>query len=326
MPALATWKQRAESWTWFSLAQATVRDFAEDKAARLGAALAYYTIFSIAPLLVITLAIAGLAFGQEAASGQLYGAFAGLLGPEGAEAIETMVANAWRPEAGVVSIVLGAAALLFGATGVFYQLKDALNTIWEVRPVKGKGLLRFVKARILSFGMVLALGFLLLVSLVATAAVSAVGEYVRASLPLGEGVFLALNFVVTTLFVAVCFAALFKWLPDARIGWRDVALGALVTAILFNVGQLLIGLYLGRSSAASVYGAAGSLVLVLLWIFYSAQLFFLGAEFTQVYANRFGSRVRPEPGAVQVTQEERAQQGMADREVTRGSRSRRREA
>lgn len=325
MPDLAGWRERAESWTFVSLAKATFEDFAEDKAARLGAALAYYTIFSIAPLLVITLAIAGLAFGAEAAGGQLFGAFAGLVGPEGAEAIETMVANAWRPEAGIVSIVLGAAALLFGATGVFYQLKDALNTIWEVRPKKGKGLLRFVKARILSFGMVLALGFLL-VSLVVTAAVSAVGEFVRASLPGGEGVFLALNFLVGTLIVAVCFAALFKWLPDARIAWRDVGLGALVTAVLFNVGQLAIGLYLGRSSAASVYGAAGSLVLVLLWIFYSAQLFFLGAEFTQVYANRSGSRVTPEPGAVRVTEEERSQQGMPDPAVTRGGRSGRREA
>lgn len=310
--------RRVEDRRWFVLAKGTVQDFAEDKALRLSAALAYYTLFSLAPLIVIAIAIAGLAFGEEAARGHLLGGLSRLLGEEGGAALQLMVANAYRPGTGVVATVLGIAALLFGATGVVAQLKDALNTIWEVEPRKGRGVMRVLRDRVLSLGMVMGIGFLLLVSLAASAIITALADLVRAYLPGSELVYLALQFVIAVVMTTAAFALLFRFVPDAKVSWRDVWLGGFATALLFNVGQLAISLYLARASVAGAYGAAGSLVIILLWVFYSATIFFVGAEFTQVYANRYGSRVRPDAGAKPATEEARAQQGMPARRERRG--------
>ncbi|HEX2021863.1 MAG TPA: YihY/virulence factor BrkB family protein [Candidatus Thermoplasmatota archaeon] len=303
------WRDRA----WYVLARGTVKDFVEDKAARLGAALAYYTVFSLAPLLVIVVGIVGLFLGQEAAQGSLLDGMARVLGPDGAEMVRTMLSAGFSPGAGWLAATLGVLALLFGATGVVAQLKDALNTIWEVKPKPGRGLLRIVRTRVLSLGMVLAIGFLLLVSLVVSAGLAALGTTVRDALPGSEAIYFALNVLIALVVTTALFALLFRFLPDVKVAWRDVTLGAFVTALLFNVGQALLGLYLARAGAATAYGAAGSLVVILLWVFYSAQIFFLGAEFTQVYANRYGSRVRPSEDAEPISEDERLQQGMEPR-------------
>lgn len=293
-------RTRLEGQAWFTLARDTLRDFFDDKAPRLGAAISYYTLFSLAPLLVIALAIAGLFFGAEASQGRLTGTLEGLLGPQGAEAVEGMIERANRPGTGLVAALLGVLALLFGASGVFGQLQAALDTVWDVKRKKGRGVMGFVKDRFFSFAMVVGVGFLLLVSLVVSAALSAVGDVLRAGLPGGELLWQVVNLVVSLGVTALLFALLFKVVPDVEVSWRDVLVGGLFTAVLFTVGKLLIGLYLGRGSVGSVYGAAGSLVIVLLWVYYSAQIFFLGAEFTQVYAERYGAGSRPDKDATRL--------------------------
>jgi membrane protein len=299
--------------TWTLLRQ-TYAEWSEDRVPRLAAALAYYTTFSLAPLLVVLIAIAGAIFGTEAVRGQLDDQIRTLLGQDAAKAVQDMVKSATgHPSSGVVATVLGTAALLFGATGVFGELQDSLNTIWEVKPKPGRGLRGLVRDRLLSFGMVLAVAFLLVVSLVVSALLAGVGKFVGghvgALAPLWHVIDVAVSIAVLT----ALFGAIFKFLPDVEIAWRDVWIGAAVTAVLFTIGKLLIGLYLGRSSMTSVYGAAGSLVLLLLWVYYSAQILFFGAELTQVYANQYGSRVVPTANAEPVTEEARAQQGMRRR-------------
>lgn len=291
-------RERLEGRTWFVLARETLAEFFDDRAPMLGASVAYYTLFSLAPLLVIALAIAGFFFGQEASSGQLASTLAGLLGPQGAQAVQDMVAHARRPGAGILATLLGVAALVFGAGGVFGQLQVAMDTIWDVRRRKGRGVKGFVKDRFFSFAMVLGVGFLLLVSLLVTAVLSATGQLLRGSLPGGDALWMVLNFLISLAILSLLFALLFKVVPDVEVAWRDVLLGGFLTAVLFTVGKSLIGLYLGRGAIGSAYGAAGSLVVVLVWIYYSAQIFFLGAEFTQVYANRLGHGSRPDPDAV----------------------------
>jgi membrane protein len=214
---------------------------------------------------------------------------------------------------GVMATILGTAALLFGATGVFGELQDSLNTIWEVKPKPGRGWRGLVQDRLLSVGMVLAVAFLLVVSLVVSATLAAVGTFVGGYVGALAPVWHAIDVLVSVAVLTALFAAIFKWLPDVHIAWRDVWIGAAVTAILFTLGKLLIGLYLGRSSVTSVYGAAGSLVILLLWVYYSAQILFFGAELTQVWANQYGSRVVPAANAEPVTEEARAQQGMPRR-------------
>src|SRR5438094_201799 len=254
----------------------TFSEWSEDRAPRMGAALAYYTVFSLAPVLVIAIGVAGIFFGQRMAEGRLMHEIRNLVGPEGAGAIRAMIANAAadRP-GGVVATMMGVAALVFGATGAFVELQDALNTIWKVQP-RPRGLLRMLKDRFLSFTLVVGIGFLLLVSLVISAALAALGSvtarYVSPSLLHG------VNFLVSFGVITVLFAMIFKILPDAKIAWRDVWLGAAVASLLFSAGKFIIGLYLGKSGMASAYGAAGSLVIVLVWVYYSAQILFLGAE------------------------------------------------
>ena len=274
----------------FELLKETYNEWSEDKASRLAAALAYYTIFSIAPLLIIAIAVAGLVFGQEAARGQLDNQIQSLVGQQSAELIQTMVESASKPTSGIIATVLAIAAILFGASGLFGQLQDALNTIWEVEPKPGRGILGIIKDRFLSFTMVLGIGFLLLVSLVLSALLSALDTYLTDLLPGSIYLLQILNFVISFGVITLLFAMIYKILPDVQIAWSDVWIGAAVTSLLFAVGKFLIGLYLGNSSAGSAYGAAGSLVILLLWIYYSAQILLFGAEFTQVYAKKYGSQ------------------------------------
>jgi membrane protein len=299
---------------------ATFKDFNEDKAPRLAAALAYYTIFSLAPLLIIAISIAGVFFGEEAARGALSGQLDSLLGQQGAEAIQEMLAASSRQEAaGALATAVGVATLLFGAAGVFGQLQDALNTIWEVAPKPGRGVWGFIQDRFLSFAMVLGTGFLLLVSLLLSTFLSAAGRMV-----VGESfdqtiLWQGVNLLVQAVVTFGLFTLIFKVLPDARIAWRDVLLGAGITTLLFVVGRFLIDLYLRTTGTGSTYGAIGSLIVLLIWIFYSAQILLFGAEFTQVYAQRFGSRIKPSDNAVPVTEEARAQQGMPDPETLKAT-------
>jgi len=282
--------------------------FIEDKAPRLGAALAYYTIFSLAPLLVIVLAVAGFLFGKEAASGQVKGEVESLVGEDGGKAVEQMVASADQPQTGTLATVVGVVMILFGAAGLFGQLQDALNTIWGVQPKPGRGVMGVIRDRFLSFTMVLGTAFLLLVSLVVSAALSAVGSYLGAWGASGLGH--ALEVVVSFVVIMALFGMIYRFLPDAKIAWKDVWFGAAVTAGLFTVGKVLIGLYLGKTGTASAYGAAGSLAVLLIWLYYSSQIFLFGAELTKAYANLFGSRIVPKEYAMPVTAEARAEQGM----------------
>jgi membrane protein len=288
----------------------TLHQWLEDKAARLGAALAYYTALSIAPLVVIAIFIAGLVLGKEAAQGQLLDQIRSLVGTQGGQAVETMIAHANKPRTGSFAAILGVITLLAGATGVVVQLQDALNTIWEVAPKPGRGIIGFVKDRLLSLAMVLGFGFLLLVSLILSTALTALGTFFAGLIPAIAPALEATNFVVSLVVVTLLFAMIFKLLPDAEIAWRDVWIGAVITALLFTLGKFLLGLYLGRSGISSTYGAAGSLVVLLVWVYYSAQIVFFGAEFTKIYADRFGSRIVPARDAVPVTEEARAQQGI----------------
>jgi membrane protein len=215
--------------------------------------------------------------------------------------VEALVSAANKPKTGVWATVIAAATLFVGATGVFVQLQDALNSVWGVRRVPGRGLRNFIKDRLVSFALIVGIGFLLLVSLVLSAGLSALGKFMVGLLPAQETIWQGINFVVSFGVITLLFAMIFKVLPDVRIAWRDVWIGAIITALLFNLGKFLFGLYLGRSSVTSAYGAAGSLVIVLLWVYYSAQILFFGAKFTQIYSNRYGSHLEPVPGAEAVT-------------------------
>jgi membrane protein len=274
---------------YFNLFKQAFTEFGEDKAQRLGAALAYYTIFSLAPLLLIAISIAGLIFGREAAQGQIFGQLRGVLGPQAAQAVQEMVKGAAKPKSGTIATVIGIVTLLFGAAGVFGQLKDALNTIWNVEPKKSGDFMKMLKDRFLSFAMVLGTGFLLLVSLVLDSAVAAAGHFVGNRLPGGEALWQVVQLVVSLAVVTLLFALIFRFLPDVHPTWRDVWFGAVFTAVLFVLGKFGLGLYFGKSAVGSSYGAAGSLVVLLVWIYYSAQILFFGAEFTQVYARTHGS-------------------------------------
>ncbi len=279
---------------WFTLAGAFTREvfdeWSKDDALSLGAALAYYTIFSMAPLLVLAIAIAGMVFGRAAAQGQVVTQIQDAIGPAGAKTIEDMIARASHPASGVTATVVSLATMFFGASGVFGQLQSSLNKIWNVDRKRRGGLAGQLRKRASAFAMILLSGFLLFLSLAASTALSVVHGFIEDRFPvLGTALPLA-NFALSFAVITVLFAMILKMLPEVKIEWRDVWLGAIVTSLLFSIGKALIGVYLGRAGVTSVYGAAGSLVLVLLWIYYSAQLLFLGAEFTEVYSRRFGSR------------------------------------
>jgi len=274
---------------YLDLFKKTFKEFGEDKATRLGAALAYYTIFSIAPLLLIAIAVAGLVFGQEAAHKEISGQLGGLLGHQGATGIEEMIKSAAKPKTGTIATIIGAVTLFFGASGVFMQLKDALNTIWNVEEKKAGGIKGFIKERFLSMAMVCGVGFLLLVSLIFDAAISAMGGYLGRRFPGGEAILQGAQLVISFALVTVLFAVIFRVLPDVHPEWRDVWFGAVFTALLFVLGKFGLSIYLGKAAIGTSYGAAGSLVILLVWVYWSAQILFFGAEFTQVYARTHGS-------------------------------------
>jgi membrane protein len=265
-----------------ALAKSAYSEWSKDKVPRMGAALAYYTIFSLAPLLVIAISIAGLAFGHEAAQGEIMGQIQGLIGKDGAKAIQTMVQSADKPAHSTIASVVGILALFVGASGVFSEMQDALNTIWRANPRTSAGLWRLIKARFLSFGMVLGIGFLLLVSLVVSAALTAVANYVERIFSIPAVFLHTVDFFLSLLLITVLFAMMFKVLPNAVIAWNDVWVGAALTSLLFTVGKFLIGFYIGKSVSASAYGAAGSVVVIAAWIYYSALILYFGAEFTRV--------------------------------------------
>jgi membrane protein len=280
-----------------SLAKQTFQSFSEDKVSRMGAALSYYTVFSLAPLLVVTIAVAGFFFGEDAAQGRIVAQLTGTLGREGAELVQTMIQKASEPKAGIIATVIGLGTLLLGATGVLMELHDALDAIWKVTPRKGRGWKGTVRDRVLSFGVILAFGFLLLVSLVLSAGLAATGDRLGDMIPGWVALAYLLNYGISIGLVALLMATLFVLLPDVRIAWRDVWVGSLVTSVLFHLGKLLIGLYLGKAGVGSPFGAAGSLAVLLVWIYYTSQVFLLGAEFTRVYTLRFGRPVQPRAGA-----------------------------
>lgn len=287
------------------------QEWQDDKASRLAAALAYYTVFSLAPLVIIAIAIAGAVFGAEAARGEIVGQIRGLVGQAGAEVIEAAIENANRPDAnGGLASLISVVVLLFGASGVFAELQDSLNTVWDVQPKPGRGVSGFIKKRILSFSMVLGIGFLLMVSLIVSAVLSGLSAYMGHLLPGVNFLWGILNFVISFGVIALLFAMIYKFLPDVKITWNDVWIGAIITALLFTIGKTVLGLYLGQGSFGSTYGAAGSLVIVLAWVYYSAQILFFGAELTQVYASRYGSRIVPNEDAEFITEEARARQGL----------------
>ena len=280
-------------------------DWMEDKAMKLAAALATYTMLSIAPLLVIVTKIVGVVYREEAAQGKVGQALADVLPGITADAIEQMVQKAGQHGEGVFATVLAAIIAAYGATGVFAELQDSMNTIWEVKP-KALGVWGWIRARFLSFATVLGLAFLFMVSTVGSAVVTGIG----AKLSGGNAVVaFILTHLVSLVVMTVLFGMIFKLLPDAKMEWRDVAFGAVVTAVLFEIGKIALAFYI-KGSATQVFGAAGSLAALLLWVYYSAQILFFGAEFTQVYTKRYGSGIRPSAHAVKVTDEDRAQQGM----------------
>jgi len=266
----------------WSLLKDTAASWSNHKAARLGAALAYYSIFSLGPLIVIAVAVAGLTFRQDAVRGEISVQLQDLLGPAGAQAVNAMLVGASKPMEGMLATALGVGALMFAAVGVVVQLKDALNTVWEVEPPKASGIWQFVRTYMVSLAAVLSLGFLLLVSLLLTTALAVGGKYIAPYVP--ELAMHALGSVVSFGMITLLFAMMFKWLPDTDVAWRDVWLGATVTAALFEIGKLLIGLYIGKQGLESTYGAAASLVVLLIWVYYSSQLVLMGAEFTRIHA------------------------------------------
>lgn len=267
----------------------TVLAFINDEALSRGAAIAFYTVISIAPVLLIVIAIAGLAFGRDAAQNAITEQLSGLMGQQTAEVLQAAVASAASKSSGVVATIVGIITLMVTASGVFGEMQTALNVIWKAKP-EGTTVSRLIRARTASLGLVAALGFLLMVSLVVSTVLTAFGNYLDSILPFGQVILTVLNVVVSLVLISFLFAAIYKVLPDRNLEWGDVVVGAIVTGVLFTIGKSLISWYIGSSAVASSFGAAGALIVLLLWVYYSAQIFLLGAEFTKVYAIAHGSK------------------------------------
>jgi membrane protein len=284
----------------YHLARKSVEAWFDDYAASMGAAIAYYTVFSIAPLLIIVIAVAGVVFGREAVEGQIVAQIADLIGVETAMGVQGLIRSASRPASGTVATIISIALLLIGATSVFAELQTALDRIWRV-PVAAQraGWWVTLRARVLSFGLILGLAFLMMVSLIVSAAVAAFAKWASGMIPAAEMVLHGINLGISLAISSTMFAMIYKFMPQARIEWRDVWVGAAVTAVLFEVGKIGIGMYLGKSGMTSAYAAAGSLVVLLIWVYYSAQIFLLGAEFTWVLATEH-SAAKPPPSPAQV--------------------------
>jgi membrane protein len=290
--------QRKSIWQFL---KTTINEWVEAEPFQLAAALSYYTLFSLAPLLLIAIGVAGFVFGREAAQNQIVETLQGMIGQDSAQTVQEMIqASNEKPKTGMMSTLIGFVALMFGAGGVVGQLQTSLNRIWEVKPKPGQGIWGFLRQRFFSFAMVLAIGFLLLVSLVVTAVLSSFTGMLSSYL--GDATFVAhaLDILVSFGFVTLLFALIYKYVPDVEIQWRDVWIGAALTSVLFTLGKYLIGLYIGTSGVSSTFGAAGSLITILVWVYYSSLIFFLGAEFTRVYATQYGSGVAPAENAQQM--------------------------
>jgi membrane protein len=268
-------------------------EWAQDDVVQIAAALAYYAAFSIAPLLVIAIVIAGLVFGQEAVEGQLVDQLGGFVGESSAKVIQKMVASAYRTSAGIVATIVGIGTLLFGSSRLFFQLKKGLNDMWGADTYLESGIWQLIKQRFFSIVMVLGTGFLLLVSLIISSMITIAVSYFRNLLEGLDFLWQLINFSTGLLVTTLIFAMIYRYVPDVRVSWKDVIIGSVFTALLFTIGQFLLGLYLARGTFSSTYGAAGSFLVILLWVYYSAQILLLGAEFTQVYARRYGSHIRP---------------------------------
>ena len=272
------------------LAKKSYSKWSEHQAPRLGASVAFYSVLSFAPLLVLTTAVIALIFGKSSAQGALVNEARQWIGDRGAETVQSLLKSAQKPASGIVSSIIAFITLLFGASGVFTELQEALNTIWEAPAQTASGFMGMVKQRVFSFGMVLSVGFLLLVSLVLSAGLAFVGHSFGQLVPLPPAVLQTINFLVSFAVISVLFALMFKYVPNTKVAWRNALAGAVGTALLFTIGKLLLGLYLGKASVGSTYGAAGSLVAVIVWIYYSAQIFFFGAEFTYIYSEPDASK------------------------------------
>lgn len=295
--------------SWGALLKSSVTSWNEDKALRLSAAIAYYAVFSIAPLLVIAMGIAGLVFGGEAATGQIYAGLKGYIGAQAADAVQAMVKSASKPAQGTAATITGFVMLMLGASGVLGQLKDALNTVWGVKPKPGLGAMVFIREKFLNFGMVLAIGFIMLASLVMSSLIAAFNSHFGKMLALPTQLWWAIGLLISMALTSVLLAMIFKYLPDARIRFRDVWLGAGLTALLLEVGKAGLGWYLGLESTASAYGTAGSVVLLLLWVYYTSCIVLFGAEFTRAHARASGHPIVPSARAEAVSPEERHEQG-----------------
>jgi len=293
----------------FNIIKGTASEFSEDNVLRLSAALAYYAMFSIGPLLAIVVGAAGLAFGHDSVRQQIHHSLQGMLGENSAKTVDSMMA-ARSHASSLITTIVGIVALLFGAAGVFGELQESLNTIWEVKAKPGAGIWELVRKRFLSLSMVLGVGFLLLVSLALSTALAGFSHMLNEKFPMGAFVGNTVNFIVSFGVVTLLFAMIFKYLPDVKIPWGKVWIGAIVTALLFTLGKFLLGLYLGKQSTASAYGAAGSVIVILMWVYYASVILFSGPEFTQVYAKQTGAKIVPSKHAVPVTEDERAEQGI----------------
>jgi membrane protein len=271
------------------LLKETYKNWSGHQAPRLGASVAFYTLLSFAPLLVLIAAVIALVFSKQAAHKDLVDQARQMIGNRGATTVDSLLTNAQKPSSGILASIIAFVTLLFGASGVFMELRSALNTIWNAKPQGSTGWKGMIKDRLFSFGMVLSVGFLLLVSLLLSAALQFIGKFFGQVIPIPPAALEAINFLLSFLVITVLFALLFKFVPAVQIGWRDVLVGAVGTALLFTIGKGLLGLYLGKASVGSAYGAAGSLVAVIVWVYYSAQIFFFGAEFTRVYSDAFGT-------------------------------------
>lgn len=275
-----------------------VDKWSDDKSPKLGAALSYYTVFSLAPLLVIAIAVAGFFFGADAVQGKLVYEIQSLIGKDGAVLIQEAIKKTSYAESGIIATIISIVTLLVTGSAAFIELQDSLNIIWQVKPKPGRAIMEFIRTRLLSFALIVAIGFLLLVSLLVTTAINVVMEYFGNIFSFPPFILQIINIVVSLLVISLLFGMIFKVLPDVKLSWKDVRTGAFVTALLFEIGKYLIGLYLGSSSISSTFGAAGALALVLVWIYYSAQILFFGAEFTYIYSTKFGSGVKPTAHAV----------------------------
>jgi membrane protein len=287
------------------LLKSAAAEWSRDKCPQLGAALAYYTVFSLAPLVLVLLGVFGLIYGgSEQARQKIVEQLRYLIDPSGIKVFQDIANNAAEPKAGILAAAIGILIALFGASGIFGELQDALNTIWSVKLKPGQGIWGFIRARFLSFAMVGGVCFLLLVSLTVENLIRALHGYLQSIVPGGHYLGLAIFYIFDLAIIVLLFAMIFRYLPDVKLAWRDVWTGAALTTILFVIGKFLLGLYLGSGAAGSAYGAASSLITLLLWIFYSAQILLFGAEFTKVYANTYGSHVEPEKHAVRVERKE----------------------